>query len=326
MKKTLSLAAILLCSFIVFAQSQLLVQRSDKGLYLEHKVIAKENYYSIGRLYNVSPKEIEAFNGLDMNKGLVIGQIIRVPLNTNNFSQTATSGRAVFYVVGNKEGLYRVSLKNNNVLMANLRKWNKLSSDKITPGEKLIVGYLVSNNAGSIVQSNPQPETKQPPVEEKKTEEKKETVSQESTVKEESKKQEEKQVEEKKTEPANTQAVKQTNSQVAVTDGSGGYFKPQFELQIKTQPAKSDVTASAGIFKTSSGWQDAKYYALMDNVDPGTIIKVVNPTNSKAIYAKVLGEMSGIRQNQGYDVRISNAAASALDVSDTEKFIVRVNY
>jgi hypothetical protein len=36
--------------------------------------------------------------------------------------------------------------------------------------------------------------------------------------------------------------------------------------------------------------------------------------------------MSGIMQNAGYDVRISNAAASALDISDTEKFIVRVNY
>jgi len=324
MKKTLSLAVVLLCSFFVFAQNQLLVQSSNKGLYLEHKVVAKENYYSIGRLYNVSPKEIEAFNGLDMNKGLVIGQMIKVPLNANNFSQTTTNGRAVYYVVGAKEGLYRVSLKNNNVLMANLRKWNKLTTDKINPGEKLVVGYLVSSNANSIVQSNPEPEVKQPPVEEKKTEEKKETVIEE--VKEEPKKQEQKQSEEKRVEPAITQPVKQTTSQVAVTDGNGGYFKPQFESQIKSQPVKSDVTASAGIFKTSSGWQDAKYYALMDNVEPGTIIKIVNPTNSKAIYAKVLGEMSGIRQNQGYDVRISNAAASALDVSDTEKFIVRVNY
>ena len=64
----------------------------------------------------------------------------------------------------------------------------------------------------------------------------------------------------------------------------------------------------------------------MDHVEPGTIVKIVNPTNSKSIYAKVLGEMSGIRQNQGYDVRISNAAASALDVADPDKFIVRVNY
>lgn len=325
MKKTLSLAALLLCSFFVFAQNQLLVQSSDKGLYLEHKVVAKENYYSIGRLYNVSPKDIETFNGLDMKKGLVIGQMIKVPLNGSNFSQTTNNGRAVYYVVGAKDGLYRVSLKNNNVLMANLRKWNKLTTDKITPGEKLIVGYLVSNNAGSIVQSNPESEVKQPTVEEKKTEDKKETVVP-PTVKEDAKKQEEKLPEEKKMEPAVTQTAKQTGNQVTVLDGNGGYFKPQFELQIKTQPVKSDITASAGIFKTSSGWQDAKYYALMDKVEPGTIIRVVNPTNSKAIYAKVLGEMSGIRQNQGYDVRISNAAAAALEVSDTDKFIVRVNY
>jgi hypothetical protein len=36
--------------------------------------------------------------------------------------------------------------------------------------------------------------------------------------------------------------------------------------------------------------------------------------------------MSGIRQNAGYDVRISNAAANVLELSDTDKFIVRVNY
>jgi hypothetical protein len=84
--------------------------------------------------------------------------------------------------------------------------------------------------------------------------------------------------------------------------------------------------ATAGIFKTASGWQDAKYYALMDRVEPGTIVRITNPTNNKAVYAKVLGEMSGIRQNAGYNIRMSNAAASALQISDTEKFIVRVNY
>jgi hypothetical protein len=36
--------------------------------------------------------------------------------------------------------------------------------------------------------------------------------------------------------------------------------------------------------------------------------------------------MSGIRQNAGLELRISNAAASALEVSDVEKFIVRVAY
>src|SRR5215218_4107089 len=66
MKKSLLLVAFLLHFTFAFAQNQLLVQRNEKGLFLNHKVMAKENYYSIGRLYNVTPKEIEALNNLDM--------------------------------------------------------------------------------------------------------------------------------------------------------------------------------------------------------------------------------------------------------------------
>jgi hypothetical protein len=253
-----------------------------------------------------------------MNKGLTVGQSLKVPLNSGNFSQSIEKGKPIYYIVQPKEGLYRVSLKNNNVLMADLRKWNKLSSDKIAPGQKVIVGFfLASKDADNISQVMEEPKVKQQLVEEKKEP----VVKKQETVanKEESQK---KQEPEKKIEtPVTTQV-----SHAAVNDGNGGYFKSQFDLQIKTQPIKADQTASAGIFKTSSGWQDAKYYALMDNVEPGTIIRVINPTNNKAIYAKVLGEMSGIRQNQGYDVRISNAAATALSVSDADKFIVKVNY
>jgi hypothetical protein len=111
-----------------------------------------------------------------------------------------------------------------------------------------------------------------------------------------------------------------------VAPGGAGYFKNQFDLQSKAHKADKDATVTSGIFKTTSGWQDAKYYALMDKVEPGTIVQVVNPVNNKSIYAKVLGEMSGIRQNQGLELRISNAAATALDINDPDKFIVRVLY
>lgn len=325
MKKSILLAIILFCCSFVFAQNELLVQNGDKGLYLNHTVSPKENFYSVGRLYNVPPKEIAAFNGLDMTHGLTIGQSIKIPLNAGNFTQSATKGRPVYYVVGSNEGLYRVSVRNNNVLMANLRKWNHLSNDQITSGKKLIVGYLVSSEAGNIVQSNPEPAKKQPEVQEPKNDV--------AVVKQDP-------VEEKKEEPVKKQQeperkpdpqpavrnVSNTTSQVAVNDGNGGYFKSQFDQQVRSQPLKTDQTATSGIFKTASGWQDTKYYVLIDHVEPGTIIKVINPTNNKAIYAKVLGEMSGIRQNQGYDLRMSNAAASALDITETDKFIVRVNY
>ena len=327
MKKSILLLLLTFCCTFLFAQNELLVQRSDKGLYLTHKVTPGESFFSVGRLFNVPAKEIAAFNGLDMNHGLNIGQDLKIPLNHTNFNQAAAKGRPVYYVVGNGEGLYRVSVNNNKVLMANLRKFNHLTSDQISAGQKLVVGYLVSPqadkiseptvDAGSDVASAPvqQPEIKTAPTAEKKETERAADADPRPQP-------EKKQAETEEKPPVRTAAP----SQVAVTDGTGGYFRSQFEQQVRQQPVKRDETASAGIFKTASGWQDAKYYALMDKVEPGTIIRIINPTNNKVIFAKVLGEMSGIRQNQGYDVRISNAAASALDVSDTEKFIVRVNY
>jgi hypothetical protein len=95
---------------------------------------------------------------------------------------------------------------------------------------------------------------------------------------------------------------------------------------VKITPAVKNETVTSGIFKTESGWQDAKYYLLMDAVQPGTIVKVINPGNNKAVYAKVLGEMSGIRQNEGLNIRISNAAAAALQITEEDKFIVKINY
>ena len=112
MKKSILLAIILFCCSVVFAQNELVVQSGDKGLYLNHTVSPKENFYSVGRLYNVPPKEIAAFNGLDMTHGLTIGQSLKIPLTAANFSQTTTKGRPVYYVVGQNEGLYRVSVHN----------------------------------------------------------------------------------------------------------------------------------------------------------------------------------------------------------------------
>ena len=76
MKKSFFLLAIIFFCSIAFGQSELIVQSNEKGLFVNHTVTAKENFYSIGRLYNVTPKEIEAFNGLDMNKGLAVGHVI----------------------------------------------------------------------------------------------------------------------------------------------------------------------------------------------------------------------------------------------------------
>lgn len=301
MKNILFILLISLCSLKGFSQNE--VHSTEKGLHLKHTIAAKENFYAVGRLYNIPAKDIAAYNNLDMENGLNIGQTVMIPLTSANFSQTTDNGTPAYYVVGQQEGLYRVSMKHNKVLMASLRKWNHLTSDEIPAGQKLIVGFITSPELAKAVTNSPKTE----PV----------------VIQQEKPKQTEP-VAQQRTEPE--MITKPVPTQAGIKNSGGGFFKSQFEQQSQASNANKDQTATASIFKTASGWQDGKYYALIDGVDPGTIVQVINPSNNKTIYAKVLGAMSGINQNKGLDVRISNAAANVLDINDTEKFIVKVNY
>lgn len=286
----------------LFAQTQELVLKSNsKGLYIGHTLAPKENFYSMGRLFGVHPKHIASFNGLDMKKGLSVGQIIMIPLTDTNFSKKAGSGVPVY-------------------------------SDN-----KTIAGYLI---AGEIVQNS---QVTQPKKEETVAksdtslkiipadlnQNKNKGIEQNTTtdiVKQENKpaiKEEPKKEEPKKESPKD--AIKKEPALKNLVE-KDGYFKNYFEQQIKTYPVSKDETVTSGIFKITRGGKEAKYYALIDGIEPGTIIKVVNPTNNKTIYAKVLGEMKGLRQNEGLDLRISDTAASALEIPETDKFIVKLNY
>jgi len=128
-----------------------------------------------------------------------------------------------------------------------------------------------------------------------------------------------------KDEPKKNNDAVQAKEDVKTKNTDQGYFKTSFDKQVKQQPAGKEQTVTSGIFKTASGWDDAKYYVLMNGADPGTIVRITNPGNNKTIYAKLLGEMSD-KQSQGLNIRISNAAANALDISETDKFIVKLNY
>lgn len=330
------------------AQSgKLVVKKGDKGLYLEHKVAAREGLYSVGRLYNVHPRSLAAYNGFDPEKGLDLGQVIRVPLTDSNFTQKDNNGTPVYHIVSAGDGLSKISTQFNKVPVRNLKEWNKLSNDNINLGSPLIIGYL---HARGPIPQTVEKETRPAPVEQTVKKETPPVIKEEpvATVQKEVVKTEE------KTEPVDTKRQPEVPSiteknQVtpppvkekeklpdtkpvtvpaaspATADGAG-FFRGYFEEQTRQRPAAKNETVTAGIFKTTSGWQDAKYYLLIDNVPTGSIVRIVNPDNNKAIFAKVLGQMNGIRQNQGLNIRISSAGASALGVGDGEKFIVNISY
>jgi len=347
----LFIAALVLANVVIAQSDVLLVKKGENGLYLEHKVLAKEGLYAIGRLYSVNPKHLAAFNRIDMNKGLEIDQVLQIPLTDTNFTQKSTSGTPVYYQVTGGDGLIKISVDHNNVPMKSIREWNGITGDNIQEGSNLIVGFLISKEMVAYlanVRARNAELAKQAALQQQEAEKNAVAVKEEdkAVVKEEPKEQpvttkpavkadvkteavtsvQKENPPEKKKEEAPKVMPAVVKEEAKATPADLGYFKTSFDQQVKARPIARNATVTSGIFKTTSGVQEAKYYLLMDGVTPGTIIKITNPDNNKAVYAKVLGEMSGIRQNQGLDIRISNTAASALQVTEDEKFVVRVNY
>jgi LysM repeat protein len=343
MKKLQTLVLPLFFYLAGFSQD-LVIKNGSKGLYIEHKVAPKEGLFPLGRMYNVHPRHIANFNGIDFNKGLSIGQQINIPLSDTNFKQTVNKGVPVYYKATEKESLANISAK-TKAQVGNLKGWNKLSADNVSPGTKLVVGFLITNELQdrvvtitpkTIVAEESVSNVKKQESSEKKQplpEVKKDVVAEESVSNVKKAEGQKKQIEpeiKKETPPVVKEESKKTESNVkqpeTKNDDGTGYFKNNFYQQVKTSPLTKEQTLTSSIFKTTSGWQDGKYYLLINGVEPGTIVKITNPSNSKTIFAKVLYAMDKIRENQGVDIRISDAAASSLAVSETDKFILKVNY
>ncbi len=345
MKRLLIL--LLLSPFYSAAQEKtLLAEGVSPGLYVTHKVAAKENYYSIGRIYNISPKEIAPFNNLQLESGLSIGQVIKVPLTNINFFQGGTAGAdevfvPVHHIVKNKEGLNQVVLHHIDLPLETLKQWNNIKGDAVKKGTRLIVGYLkvkkadsylAKNGVGTIAGSNvvaaAKTDDKNPA---KKDNSNKKITAEEAgppsinpeifpTAKNPDTKKTE--VVKPKKEAANT--VKEDKKETVEPkmtgnpekDLKGGTFKTLFQSQ-NTNTDAIEVEAVAGVFKSTSGWKDGKYYCLYSSAPPGTIIKVTLIENGKFIYAKVLDAIPDIKQNNNLQIIISNAAAGVLGVSVT---------
>jgi len=313
-------------------KATLIAEGTTPDLYLIHHVKPKENFYSIGRQYNISPKEISAYNHLQFENGLAIGQAIKIPLSSTNFSQdeNAESSESlipVYHFVQPREGLYRVSIKYNKVPMTTIKKWNHLSSDNVSVGTHLIIGYLKVNPAESTLgrtETDADIASSQGSGEINKTEKK---------------------TDPKNTEPVNTTVInhdaqplpnndvttQQTEQSKANThintvssvDFSGGYFKKLFNDQV-SQKTLINEDGSAGVFKSTSGWQDGRYYCFSNDAPSGTIIKITYNTTGKSVYAKVLDAIPDIKQNSGLNIVVSNAAAEELGAG--EKFVCALSF
>ena len=318
----------------------LIIEGVSPGFYITHTVQPKENYYSIGRMYNISPKLIAPFNNLQLEKGLSLNQIIKVPLDDGNFLQLGNASNdealvPVYHTIKDKEGLYRIGVNYNKLPLESLKKWNNIKGESAPNGTSLIVGYLkVKKELSSLATSAKiKPFDKGKDIEISKKDVPVVIASSEPAVA--IKKilpapvKEKEVVAEpvKKVTPVAVKAAEAlpqpTATDVAYKNFNGGYFKGLYNKQLKNDLLSEN--GSAAVFKSNSGWQDGKYYCLHNSASAGTIIKITSTATGKFIYAKVLDVIPDLKQNNGLLIRISNAAAQELGVGE-EKFDCTLSY
>ena len=114
------------------------------------------------------------------------------------------------------------------------------------------------------------------------------------------------------------------NNDQDLKKNGGGVFKTLYQNQNKEGDV-IDETGTAGVFKSTSGFTDKKYYCLHNKAATGSVIKITNPANGKFVYAKVLDLVPDIKQNNGMLIIISNAAAQELGVAENN-FTCLLNY
>lgn len=165
MKKYVFLIFTLFCT-ITFSHAQsardtLVVVPGKDGMYFYHVVTKEETLFSLSRKYHVAPKALADFNHLTLKSQLQLFQLVKIPLNRENFNQSATTNTGGFLPLYHKvlkgETLYHISQLHGKVPDALLQKWNGLSGNEVKTGQYLIVGWLMTGKENVKVAANNTP-------------------------------------------------------------------------------------------------------------------------------------------------------------------------
>ena len=129
------------------------LKKENNNTFLLFKVGPKQSLFSILKRYNLSLSEFKSANA-DVQIPVKTGEIVYIPLHYLEESNPApkvveekapeTPKEAEIHIVAPKQGLLSVA-NMHKVTMAELRKWNNLTSDRLQEGQRLIV----SDPAGS---------------------------------------------------------------------------------------------------------------------------------------------------------------------------------
>ena len=111
------------------------VESDGDQSYILHKVESGETLYALSRRYGSKVGEIVKSNA-GADKGLKIGQVIRIPYGGSVASKTTSAKTSTIHTVKASETLYSISRK-YGVDVNDIKFWNKLSDNNLNVGQEL---------------------------------------------------------------------------------------------------------------------------------------------------------------------------------------------
>jgi LysM repeat protein len=134
------------------------LKKENNKTFLLFKVGPKQSLFSILKRYNLSLSEFKSANA-DVQIPVKTGEIVYIPLHYLEESNPApkiveekapeSPKEAEIHIVAPKQGLLSVA-NMHKVTMAELRKWNNLTSDRLQEGQRLIVSDPAGTTAIAI--------------------------------------------------------------------------------------------------------------------------------------------------------------------------------
>jgi LysM repeat protein len=259
-----------------------------------------ENPEALAAAHKVSVQDL-----LEINPGLQAGNFagltnLWIPVSSLLKGSACEGCSPVYHKVNQGEGLFRIGRWYGNIPVNTLKERNNLRGDNLKPGQQILVGY-VEASAAAPVQHTVKDTAK-------RAEEPALQVNTQTTV----------------ASPNTGEVIAKPPVTPQLEYTGTGLFKDEFENGPKSGGKKAGKAAS---FKSESGWKDGRFYLLCNYLKPGSVVKLVAHRSGKIIFAKVVGPLPQIKQNDGLQWRLSTAAAASLGIWDeNEVFDLEMEY
>ncbi|HVW14478.1 MAG TPA: LysM peptidoglycan-binding domain-containing protein [Mucilaginibacter sp.] len=299
---TLTLSALSSFAFAKPVTDSVGVEEHNGKQVILHKLDPKDNYYSLGRKYKVSPKAIIAYNN---NANLIIGSIVKIPTD-RPFKEPAKTVKipqeskpvvvqqpqqaapeppanpngGTQYKVSAGETLYSIAKRFNTTVEA-IMKLNGLQSNTITPGQVLIVQAAnAPANTATTAQT--------PPV----------------------------------TRPDNITAKRDSPQPFLTQDSSNS---PAAHMNANKYGLFEKDEKGVATWMDDEGLDPNKKLVLHRTAPIGTVIKITNIMTNRTTFAKVVGRFTDNEQTKDVIIVMTKNVAEALGALD-KRFQVTLSY